>query len=148
MEAIIFIGIQATGKSSFYKERFLNTHGRISIDLLNTRNKELKFLNTCFETHSAFVVDNTNPSAEERKKYIDLAKENRYTLKGYYFSSEIKKAMKRNNARMGKEKIPEAGIRSCYAKLEIPELSEGFDELYFVELTSDGFKVSDWKNEV
>jgi len=26
MEAIIFIGIQATGKSTFFQQRFFNTH--------------------------------------------------------------------------------------------------------------------------
>ncbi|MBN1315005.1 MAG: hypothetical protein JXA42_06040 [Anaerolineales bacterium] len=38
MQAVIFIGIQATGKSTFFKERFFNTHVRISLDLLKTRN--------------------------------------------------------------------------------------------------------------
>jgi len=40
MELIIFIGIQATGKSEFYKRRFYNTHIRINLDMLKTRNKE------------------------------------------------------------------------------------------------------------
>lgn len=30
MEAVLLIGVQATGKSSFYKERFFNTHIRIN----------------------------------------------------------------------------------------------------------------------
>jgi len=42
MQIIIFIGIPASGKSSFYKELFFNSHIRISMDLLNTRNKEGK----------------------------------------------------------------------------------------------------------
>ncbi len=41
MEMIIFTGIPASGKSSFYKELFFNSHLRISMDLLNTRNKEI-----------------------------------------------------------------------------------------------------------
>jgi len=49
MEGIIFIGIQASGKSTFYKERFFNTHVRISLDLLNTRNKENHFFDKCFQ---------------------------------------------------------------------------------------------------
>lgn len=35
MEGILFIGIQASGKSTFYKERFFNSHLRISLDLLH-----------------------------------------------------------------------------------------------------------------
>ena len=34
MEAVIFIGIQGTGKSSFYREQFFHTHVRINSDLL------------------------------------------------------------------------------------------------------------------
>lgn len=44
MQAIIFIGIQGSGKSTLYKECFFNTHLRISMDLLNTRNKEQKLM--------------------------------------------------------------------------------------------------------
>lgn len=57
---IIFIGIPASGKSSLYKEFFFNSHIRISMDLLNTRNKEGKLLRYCFETQSKMVIDNTN----------------------------------------------------------------------------------------
>jgi len=39
MEAIIFIGIQATGKSTFYKDNFFKTHIRINLDMLKTRKR-------------------------------------------------------------------------------------------------------------
>jgi predicted kinase len=29
MEAVLFIGIQASGKTTFYRERFFDTHVRI-----------------------------------------------------------------------------------------------------------------------
>lgn len=148
MQAIIFIGIQATGKSTFYKTHFFNSHVRISMDLLNTRNKERKFLETCFQTHTQFVVDNTNPSLADRKKYIDRAKENKYEVVGYYFSSSLKEALRRNQLRTGKEKIPEAGIRGCLRRLGMPQKVEGFDKLYFVKLSKDGFIVTDWKDEI
>ena len=47
MEAIVFVGIQASGKSTFYRERFFATHVRISLDLLRTRHREGRFLQTC-----------------------------------------------------------------------------------------------------
>ena len=148
MQAIIFIGIQATGKSTFYKANFFNSHIRISMDLLNTRNKENKFLSTCIATHSRFVVDNTNPIFADRKKYIDLAKENKYEVVGYYFYSSLNDALTRNNRRKGKARIPEVGVRGCYNKLQPPVISEGFDKLFLVEIEAGGFKISDWKNEV
>ncbi|BDD10171.1 hypothetical protein FUAX_26030 [Fulvitalea axinellae] len=148
MQAIIFTGIQASGKSTFYKDNFFNSHIRISMDLLNTRNKENRFLETCVQTSSKFVIDNTNPTAEERKKYINLAKENKYEVIGYYFSTSIQDAFRRNDLRSGKERIPEVGIRDCRNKLEIPEYKEGFDKLYFVRITENGFLVDDWKDEI
>ena len=148
MQLIIFIGIQATGKSTFYKSNFFNSHVRISMDLLNTRNKEKQFMDTCFETESKFVVDNTNPTIEDRAKYIRLAQENNYEVVGYYFSSSIEESLDRNKQRKGKEVIPDVGIRSCYSKLEIPTKSEGFDKLYFVKISDGKFIIEDWKDEV
>jgi hypothetical protein len=53
MEAIIFCGIQATGKTGFYKERFLQTHVRISLDLLKTRYREDLLLDACIAVSNA-----------------------------------------------------------------------------------------------
>lgn len=121
---------------------------RISIDLLNTRNKEQKFLETCFSVQQPFVIDNTNPTKLERGKYIKQAKENKYKVIGYYFQSKIEDSIDRNNARIGKEKIPEIGIKGTFNKLEIPSVNEGFDELYYVEIKDDKFVIKDWQNEI
>ena len=70
MEAVIFTGLQGSGKSSFYKERFFSTHVRISLDLLRTRHRENRLLALCLETQQRFVIDNTNPARADRAKYI------------------------------------------------------------------------------
>lgn len=142
MEAVIFCGVQATGKTTFYIRRFFKTHMRISMDQLNTRNKENMFLHTCLKSQQRFVVDNTNPTKEERQKYIELAKAKKFKVTGYYFQSTIEKALERNSGRMGKEKIKESGIWGTFNKLEPPVIEEGFDELYLVEIEGDDFEVS------
>lgn len=142
LEAIIFIGIQASGKSTFYKQRFFNSHVRISLDLLNTRNKQNIFLETCFSTHSRFVVDNTNPTRREREIIITKAKENKYRVIGYYFNSSVEDALHRNNQRTGKEKIPKLGILGCYKRLELPQYAEGYDELYDVKVDRNEFIIN------
>jgi signal recognition particle receptor subunit beta len=58
MDAIIFIGIQATGKSTFYKEQFFKSHVRVNMDMLKTRHREKLLLRTCLEMKQPFVVDN------------------------------------------------------------------------------------------
>ncbi len=148
METIIFCGIQATGKTTFFKEKFFKTHIRISLDQLNTRNKEQKFIETCLATQQRFVVDNTNPTKEDRAKYVLVAKSNNFKVIGYYFQSKLKDALERNNQRAGKENIPEIGIKATLSKLEIPTFEEGFDELYFVEINNNNFIITEWNNEI
>jgi predicted kinase len=94
------------------------------------------------------VVDNTNPTEEERAKYISVAKENKFKIIGYYFRSKISCALHRNSQRSGKEKIPEVGIKGTFNKLEIPTFDEGFDELYCVEIENSAFKITEWTNEI
>lgn len=134
MEAIIFCGIQASGKSTFYSQHFLQTHLRISMDLLRTRHREKRFMELCLQTGQRFVVDNTNPTAEERSRYIEPALVARFKLIGYYFEISMPEAIRRNANRAGKARIPVAGIGGTLKKLETPRLSEGFDRLYKVQL--------------
>jgi len=141
MEAIIFCGIQATGKTTFYVQRFLNTHVRISMDLLNTRNKERIFIETCLHTRQRFVVDNTNPTRKARERYISRAREARYRVIGYYFRSDPEEVAIRNQTRNDKKPIPTAGIRGTAKRLEIPAWQEGFDELYYVYIDRQEFVV-------
>lgn len=143
MEAIIFCGIQASGKSTFYKENFFKTHVRISLDLFNTRRKEKIFLQTCFETQQRFVIDNTNPAKKDRSDYIATAKTFKFSVTGYYFESTVGEAITRNKTRFGKEKVPPAGIGGTFKRLEIPGYEEGFDKLYKVKIMNNKFIVEE-----
>ena len=148
MEGIIFIGIQASGKSTFYKEQFFNTHVRISLDLLNTRNKENQLFDKCLELQQSVVVDNTNPTVVDRQKYIQKFKQRKFKIIGYYFHSDVQKAIERNSKRVGKAKIPNVGIYATVKKMELPTIDEGFDKLYVVEIINQNFVIKDWTNEI
>ncbi|MFK7935618.1 MAG: hypothetical protein AB8G22_19035, partial [Saprospiraceae bacterium] len=71
MEGIIFIGLQGSGKSTFYKEKFFDKYLRISMDMLNTRNKERQILEKCLDLQQCVVIDNTNPTREVRASYSE-----------------------------------------------------------------------------
>ncbi|MCL2457694.1 MAG: AAA family ATPase [Desulfobulbus sp.] len=144
MEAIIFCGVQAVGKSTFYQDHFSQTHVRISLDLLRTRRRERIFLAACLESGQRFVVDNTNPTEVERRVYIQAAKEKRFKVIGYYFASKAEEALSRNAARPKNERVPDVAIKATLAKLERPSWSEGFDELYHVAIKQKEFIVSEW----
>ena len=146
MEAVIFIGLQASGKSSFYKERFFSTHVRISLAQLRTRYRERQLMAGCLATQQPFVIDNTNPTREEREKYIASAQSARYSVVGYYFRSKVEECLARNQQRS--DQVPKVGILSTAKKLELPALEEGFGVLRYVRLTESGFVVEEWNDEV
>ncbi len=145
MEAIIFIGLQASGKSTFYKDRFFDTHVRINLDMLRTRHREHLLLLACIESKQQFVVDNTNPTQAERARYIAPAKDAGFSVIGYYFQSKVSDCISRNSGRQGTKRIPAIGIYATAKKLQIPALAEGFDALYYVRIdSSGGFVVEEW----
>jgi predicted kinase len=149
MEAIIFVGIQASGKSTFYRENFLNTHIRLNLDMLKTRHREQIFIQACIEGKQPFVVDNTNPTPAERSRYIVPAKANHFQIKAYYFDSPLEECKQRNNQRQGKENIPLIGLLGTHKKLIFPTWEEGFDAIYSVNLDiNNSFQIEEWKNEI
>ena len=145
MEAIIFTGLQASGKSTFYKQRFFDTHIRINLDMLKSRRREDLLLRVCIEMKQPFVVDNTNPTVKERAKYITAAKAAGFRVVGYYFRSKAQESIDRNNMRGGKQRVPPQAIYGAAKRLQIPSLSEGFDALYYVRVVESGeFSVEEW----
>ncbi|MEP7338734.1 MAG: AAA family ATPase [Acidobacteriota bacterium] len=149
MEAIIFTGIQATGKSAFFQQRFFATHVRINLDMLKTRNRERILIAACLEAKQPFVINNTNLTCEARAVYISQAKVAGFSVTGYYLKSVLQDVLERNRQRSGKALIPEKGILGAYRKLELPSFDEGFDRLFYVEIAEDGqFIVKEWSDEV
>ena len=138
MQAVIFCGIQASGKTTFYRERFFDTHVRISLDLLRTRTREDVFLGACFQTRQPFVIDNTNATRAAREPYIVRARAQGFRVIGYFFSTDPRAAFDRNRKRPGKANIPAAGVFGTFKRLQPPVLDEGFHELYTVVIDPAG----------
>lgn len=148
MQCVIFIGLQASGKSTYYLENFYTSHIRINLDMLNTRHREKTILSACLNAQQSVVIDNTNLTIEDRKRYIELCKDFDLEVHGYYFQSRIESSLERNRLRQGKAKIPDVAILGAYKRLQLPSLDEGFDKLFYVEITQQGFKTSDWTDEI
>jgi predicted kinase len=148
MQLVLFCGIQATGKSTFYQQRFFHSHVRLSLDLLRTRHREQRLLQACLETQMQCVIDNTNPTRAERATYIESARAARFEVVGYFFESIASQAVVRNQQRPLERQIPERGIRGTRNRLEFPTRAEGFDQLYYVRtLGNQEFEVNDWQDE-
>lgn len=133
MELILFIGIPGSGKSTFYAQRFLNSHVRINRDMLRTENRERILVEACLRAKQPFVLDNTNVTREKRAVYMTLAKKARFRVVGYFFDCGVDEALKRNEQREGKARVPNVAIFALAKKLEAPTRDEGFDELFRVK---------------
>ena len=149
MEAVILIGLQGAGKSTFYRQRFAPSHVHVSLDVLKTRHRERTLLAECIAQRRPLVVDNTNPARADRAAYITLAKQAGYRALGYYFQSCVEHCQRRNLQRPTGQQIPLAGLLGTAGRLELPAYDEGFDELHYVRITSEGaFAVQEWRDEV
>src|SRR2546423_13745398 len=132
MELIIFVGLQAAGKTTYYHEHFAATHVHVSKDLmLNTRNREAKQMMQIDEALGAgrsVVVDNTNPTVDSRAPLIAAGKRHGARVIGIYFDAHVPTSIVRNRLREGKARVPDVAIFATKKKLVAPSIEEGFDE--------------------
>jgi predicted kinase len=135
MEAVILCGIQGSGKTTLYRDRFLETHVRVSMDLLRTRAREAAFLKTCLDTRMPFVVDNTNPTVADRARYVAPARAAGFKLIAYLV--EVDAAI--SHAR--RQNLPPAALRDVARRLVRPTPEEGFDELLHATAGPDGWRI-------
>ncbi|WP_292931805.1 ATP-binding protein [Noviherbaspirillum sp.] len=138
MDAVIFIGIPGSGKTTFYRRRFFDTHLRISLDMLKTRHRERLLVEACVAARQSFVVDNTNVLRKERAEYIHRARPAGFRIHGYFFAPDVHRAIAWNEQRSGKARVPLKGLLGALKRMERPCLEEGFDYLYQVELDPQG----------
>lgn len=137
-ECVILIGLPASGKSSFYRDRFAGTHDHVSKDLLRTNRKpqqrQEQLLAESLALGRSVVVDNTNPTREVRAPMIRIARQAGASVVGYVFRTDVGDALRRNRAREGRDRVPDVAIFTTRKRLEPPAYDEGFDSLYEVTL--------------
>ena len=142
---VILMGLQGSGKSTFYKLHLADDFVRVNLDSLKTRYKEKLLIEECITLQKSFAVDNTNPTRADRERYIAMAKEHGYHIVGYFMESKIKDCIARNALREGKARVPNTAIAATSNKLEIPSYEEGFDELYFVKNDGESMIIEEWR---
>lgn len=141
MDVLLFCGLQAAGKSTFYRAYFLTTHLLISKDLMfhvkhkDQRQREL--LQLALQAQHSVVIDNTNPTPAERIPLIEIAHSSHAQASGYYFVVTTQQVIERNRQRVGKANVPPVAIYSTAARLTPPTYAEGFDRIYYVHIAED-----------
>jgi predicted kinase len=56
------------------------------------------------------VVDNTNPTVDDRRRLIELGRRHGARVVGYWFTASVREAIARNARRRGAEAIRKVGI--------------------------------------
>jgi len=145
VELVVFVGLQASGKSTFFRERFAATHEHVSKDRFpnnkNRSRRQAQLIEAALSAGSPVVVDNTNPTLEDRRAIVELGREHGTRIVGYYFESEVRLCVERNRRREGKARVPDVAIFATAKRLVPPSYSEGFDELFRVRMAGDAFEI-------
>ncbi len=133
LELIVFAGLQAAGKSTYYRTHFAATHVHVSKDLMkNARNREARQQRLVEEALAAgrsVVVDNTNATAAARAPLVETGRRYCARVVAYHFESTVNDALARNRMREGLARVPDVAIFTTAKKFEAPSFSEGFDEV-------------------
>lgn len=144
-ELVVFTGLQASGKTSFYRERFAETHVHISKDAWPNARKKEERQRRLIEEHlragRSVVVDNTNPTSAEREPLITIGRDLGACVSSYSFVVTVEEALRRNAGRDGRTRIVDVGIYTVAKRLMAPNETEGFDRMFEVRLTDGRFVV-------
>jgi predicted kinase len=132
-ELIVFVGLQGSGKTTYYRRNLAATHVHVSKDLMkNTRDRDgrqRRMIADSLAKGESVAVDNTNPTPAVRAPLIALAREHGARATALFFESTAKEAVIRNRAREGKARVPDVVIYVTARKLIPPSLEEGFAEV-------------------
>ncbi|HKD74953.1 MAG TPA: AAA family ATPase [Ktedonobacterales bacterium] len=146
-ELVVFVGLQASGKSTYYRTFLAKTHTLVSKDLMpNVRQRQRRqeeLIVAALEAGQSVAVDNTSPTPEDRASLIQIGKRFGATITGYWFLTSTAAALERNRMREGKARVPDVAIYATMKKLAQPTFAEGFDRIFTAQIAANGEFVVD-----
>jgi predicted kinase len=139
---VVLVGLQASGKTTFYRQRLAATHLHVSKDTFpNARRPQRRQLRMIEEALSAgrdVVVDNTNPSPAQWAPIILAARAHGARVVAYWFPPDLDASLSRNAARVGRTRVPDVGLYATIKILREPGPADGFDEVHTVGFDGNG----------
>jgi bifunctional polynucleotide phosphatase/kinase len=137
-EMIIMVGYPGSGKSHLTKlisDKSVYNHISISRDMLGTIDKCIKRATDLCSVGSSIIIDNTNPSVDDRKKFINIAKKFNYKCRCIHVLTDMETSKHNNYNRRyitGKNLIPKIVYNIFKKNFVAPSKAEGFDEIFNV----------------
>lgn len=136
LELIVFTGLPAAGKSTYFHAHFAATHVHVSKDLMpNARTRDARqqqLIEQALAAGKSVVVDNTNPTPADRAALIALGRRHGARIRAIYFDTDVGTAIMRNRGREGKQRVPNVAIFTTRKKLVPPSAAEGFDDVQVI----------------
>lgn len=90
------------------------------------------------KVHKYVIADATHVTEGSRRKFfrnVKIPKDTR--IVGFWIETPVQIAIKQNNQRTGRARVPEDVIRSMYKKKVSPREYEPFDEVFFISRDVD-----------
>lgn len=135
-EIVVLVGLQASGKSTFARDRFGATHVIVSKDTFpNAKNKarrQAREIDAALADGRSILVDNTNVRVADRAPIVAAARAWGARCLAFVFDDSFEECVRRNALRDGRSCVPEVAVRAT-AKVRVdPTAAEGFDEILWV----------------
>ncbi|MBH5333942.1 ATP-binding protein [Streptomyces pactum] len=149
VEVAVLVGLQASGKSTFYERCLSGRYALVSKDLFprSARNRQRRQMRLVAEHLAAgrpVAVDNTNPSPREWAPLLELAHAHGAVATAYWFPPDPAGSLRRNAARTGRDRVPDVGVLATLRQLRAPSPADGFDAVRTVRFDGrGGFTVGD-----
>lgn len=142
---VLLVGLPASGKSTFYRERLATTHVHVSKDAMrkgsNRAKRQRRAIEAAYEEGRSVALDNTNVSREERAASIEVAKAYGARVIVYRFAESVAACRDRNARREGAACVPLVAIYAAAKRYEEPTQEEGIDAIHVVRLEPEGFRI-------
>ena len=111
-------------------------------DTLKTKERCIKQTKLALANKQSVVVDNTNPAADTRALYIQLARQHRIPVRCYVFHTPLELAkhlnMYREKVTGGAHKhVPRIAYNMYAKKFVVPRKGEGIDEIVDVQFVPE-----------
>ncbi|PKW05538.1 Predicted kinase [Streptomyces sp. 1222.5] len=141
-ELVVFVGLQASGKSTFYERCLRDGHVRVGKDAFprsaRQQKRQMRLVTEALAAGRSVVVDNTNPSPKEWDPLLAAARAHGASVSAYWFPPDLAGSLRRNAARTGRVRVPDIGVHATLRRLRRPTPADGFDAVYDVRFDGRG----------